>query len=84
MAHPGGQYNAPRDALDLYTPRFVRGRGSDKMGMCPICIERPERGGEGRKVWLSMKFSAFKWLVVLVTPALSRRLRLSAQSRTFR
>ncbi|KAJ7280396.1 hypothetical protein C8J57DRAFT_1175161 [Mycena rebaudengoi] len=61
MAHPGGQYNAPRDALDLYTPRFVRGRGSDKMGMCPICIERPERGGEGRKVWLSMKFSAFNY-----------------------
>jgi hypothetical protein len=33
------------------------------VGLCPICIEAPERGGEGKKLWLSMKFSAFKWLV---------------------
>ncbi|KAF5350931.1 hypothetical protein D9758_010477 [Tetrapyrgos nigripes] len=59
---PGGSYNPPRggDPFDLYTPRIVKGRGRDKMGLCPICIESPERGGEGKKVWLSMKFSAYK------------------------
>ncbi|KAJ7618366.1 hypothetical protein B0H17DRAFT_965170 [Mycena rosella] len=61
MPHPGGEYNAPRDAFDLYTPRFVKGKGVDKMGLCPICIEPPERGGEGKKVWLAMKFSAFNY-----------------------
>ncbi|KAJ6584290.1 hypothetical protein B0H10DRAFT_1832892 [Mycena sp. CBHHK59/15] len=61
MAHPGGEYNAPRNALDLYTPRLVKGKGVDKMGLCPICVERPERGGEGKKVWLAMKFSAFNY-----------------------
>ncbi|KAF5382893.1 hypothetical protein D9757_006299 [Collybiopsis confluens] len=58
--HPGGNYNYPRGAFDLYTPRFVKGKGKDKMGLCPICIEDVERGGEGRKVWLAMKFSAYK------------------------
>ncbi|KAJ7475231.1 hypothetical protein B0H11DRAFT_1866128 [Mycena galericulata] len=61
MPHPGGVYNAPRDPFDLYTPRFVKGRGAEKVGLCPICIEAPERGGEGKKVWLSMKFSAFNY-----------------------
>ncbi|KAJ3718319.1 hypothetical protein C8R42DRAFT_585696 [Lentinula raphanica] len=60
-AHPGGTYNPPRTAFDLYTPRFVKGKGKDKMGMCPICIEEIERGGEGRKVWLAMKFSAYNY-----------------------
>jgi hypothetical protein len=57
-------YNTPRDAFDLYTPRFVKGKAANKTGLCPICIEDPERGGEGKKVWLAMKFSAFKWCVV--------------------
>ncbi|KAG2013882.1 hypothetical protein CC2G_010747 [Coprinopsis cinerea AmutBmut pab1-1] len=57
---PGGIYNHPRGPLDLYTPRFVKGRGKDKVGLCPICVERPSRGGEGKKVWLPMKVSAFK------------------------
>ncbi|KAJ3907768.1 hypothetical protein F5879DRAFT_463433 [Lentinula edodes] len=60
-AHPGGNYNPPRNAFDLYTPRFVKGKGKDKMGMCPICIEDVERGGEGKKVWLAMKFSAYNY-----------------------
>ncbi|KAJ3750061.1 hypothetical protein DFH05DRAFT_1465812 [Lentinula detonsa] len=59
--HPGGIYNPPRNAFDLYTPRFVKGKGKDKMGMCPICIEDVERGGEGKKVWLAMKFSAYNY-----------------------
>lgn len=61
--HPGGIYNPPRDPRDLYTPRFVKGKGRTKVGLCPICIESPSRGGRGQKLWLSMKFSAFKWSV---------------------
>lgn len=59
--HPGGLYNPPRGALDLYTPRFVRGKGVEKVGLCPICVEPYERGGESKRLWLAMKFSAFKW-----------------------
>jgi hypothetical protein len=59
--HTGGIYNSPRDPRDLYTPRFVKGKGRTKVGLCPICIESPSRGGQGQKLWLSTKFSAFKW-----------------------
>ena len=59
--HPGGLYNPPRGALDLYTPRFVKGKGVEKVGLCPICVEPYERGGENKRLWLAMKFSAFKW-----------------------
>ncbi|KAG2354246.1 hypothetical protein BDR07DRAFT_627381 [Suillus spraguei] len=58
---PGGICNPPRDPRDLYTPRFVKGKGRSKIGLCPICIESPLRGGRGQKLWLSTKFSAFKW-----------------------
>lgn len=61
VPHPGGIYNIPRSALDLYTPRFVKGKGTEKVGLCPICVEPPSRGGEKKKLWLAMKFSAFKW-----------------------
>ena len=54
----------PRGSLDLYTPRFVKGRGTEKVGMCPICVEPAERGGENKKLWFAMKFSAFKWYVL--------------------
>ncbi|OBZ72981.1 Meiotic expression up-regulated protein 26 [Grifola frondosa] len=53
--------NPPRGVLDLYTPRFVKGKGTSKVGLCPICYENVGRGGEGKKIWLSMKFSAFKY-----------------------
>lgn len=51
----------PRGSLDLYTPRFVKGRGTEKVGMCPICVEPAERGGENKKLWFAMKFSAFNY-----------------------
>ncbi|KAF8955898.1 hypothetical protein BDZ97DRAFT_1672758, partial [Flammula alnicola] len=57
----GGLYNPPRSALDLYTPRFVKGKGVEKVGLCPVCLESPERGGENKKLWLAMKFSAFNY-----------------------
>ncbi|KAF9474504.1 hypothetical protein BDN70DRAFT_815591 [Pholiota conissans] len=61
MTHPGGVYNPPRSVLDLYTPRFVKGKGIEKVGLCPICIEPFDRGGEKKKLWLAMKFSAFNY-----------------------
>ncbi|KAF9523008.1 hypothetical protein CPB83DRAFT_776171, partial [Crepidotus variabilis] len=57
----GGNYNPPRSMLDLYTPRFVKGKGVEKVGLCPICVEPIERGGENKKIWLAMKFSAFNY-----------------------
>ncbi|KAI0286254.1 hypothetical protein BC826DRAFT_1049831 [Russula brevipes] len=47
--------NPSRDVFDLYTPRLVRGSGHTKVGLCPLCACT----GMG-KVWLSMKFSAYK------------------------
>lgn len=41
-------------AEDLYTPRWVKGRGVGKLGMCPVC------GEEGKTRWFAMKFSAYK------------------------
>lgn len=58
---PGGHFNLPRAIGDLYTPRFVRGVGRDKAGLCPICYESRARGGAGKAEWLSMKFSAFNY-----------------------
>lgn len=58
---PAATWNAPRSPSDLYTPRFVRGRGRDKVGLCSICCEHVDRGGESKRVWLAMKVSAFKW-----------------------
>ncbi|KAK1230763.1 hypothetical protein PQX77_006140 [Marasmius sp. AFHP31] len=62
VSNPGGSYNPPKGPYDLYTPRFVKGKGRDKVGLCPICIEPVGRGGEGRQLWLAMKFSAYKWV----------------------
>ncbi|EIN04451.1 hypothetical protein PUNSTDRAFT_138494 [Punctularia strigosozonata HHB-11173 SS5] len=58
-----GTFNPPKinGRLDLYTPRFVKGIGREKVGLCPICIESRRRGGEGRQDWLSMKFSAYNY-----------------------
>jgi hypothetical protein len=39
-----GAFNKPRSILDLYTPRFVKGVGVDKVGMCPVwLVESPLR-----------------------------------------
>lgn len=61
VKHPGGNYNPPRSPFDLYTPRFVKGKGAEKVGLCPICIESHSRGGESRALWLAMKFSALNY-----------------------
>ncbi|OCH84862.1 hypothetical protein OBBRIDRAFT_358373 [Obba rivulosa] len=54
-------YNTPRDPFDLYTPRFVKGVGATKVGLCPVCCESVARGGESKRLWLSMKFSALNY-----------------------
>ncbi|EMR09669.1 hypothetical protein PNEG_01859 [Pneumocystis murina B123] len=64
LAHPRFTYsngNPPiqYDVDDLYNPRYIKGIGINKMGMCPICCENIERGGQGKEVWLKMKISAF-------------------------
>lgn len=46
----GRVYNVPRSSMDLYTPRWTKGVGDSKVGLCPICI--PE-------TWFKMKVSAF-------------------------
>lgn len=55
--------NEPRSAYDLYTPRFVKGVGINKVGLCPLCFEPKYRGGNGTIEWLAMKVSAYKWYV---------------------
>ncbi|GBE85746.1 hypothetical protein SCP_0802680 [Sparassis crispa] len=54
-------FNPPTDPLSLYHPRFVKGKGRTKVGLCPCCSEDPTRGGGGTKVWLSLKFSAYNY-----------------------
>lgn len=54
------RWNKAGDPLNLYYPRFVKGSADDKCGMCPICAEPPERGGEGDHKWL--KVSLLLWI----------------------
>ncbi|GJJ14295.1 hypothetical protein Clacol_008559 [Clathrus columnatus] len=53
--------NEPRSAYDLYTPRFVKGVGINKVGLCPLCFEPNSRGGNNAIEWLAMKVSAYKY-----------------------
>lgn len=58
MPLPAGAFwNKTGEPLNLYQPRFIKGTGEDKAGLCPICVEPPERGGEGEEKWL--KVSSF-------------------------
>ncbi|GJN91627.1 hypothetical protein Rhopal_004650-T1 [Rhodotorula paludigena] len=56
---PDAKWNKPSSPLNLYWPRFVRGNADDKCGMCPICAEPKERGGEGEQKWLKLKNSSY-------------------------
>lgn len=53
---PEAKWNKPSDPLNLYWPRFVKGNADEKMGMCPVCAEPKERGGEGEQKWLKVGF----------------------------
>ena len=62
-----GNWNAPRDHRDLYTPRYTKGTGSKKIALCPLCYEDPARGGEGRQEWNHTKTSQHKrvWFLLM-------------------
>ncbi|KAG0055091.1 hypothetical protein BGZ83_009618 [Gryganskiella cystojenkinii] len=45
-------FNEPRSDQDLYTPRWTKGRGPEKIGLCPICMPEIE-------LWQKMKCSAY-------------------------
>lgn len=51
QSSPTVQYRQKRFAEDLYSPLLVRGRGSDREGCCPLCVEP--------QVWLKIKQSAY-------------------------
>ncbi|KAJ2819383.1 hypothetical protein FBU31_005553, partial [Coemansia sp. 'formosensis'] len=45
--------NIIRSPNDLYTPRWMRGIGKSKEGLCPVCY------GNGKQNWKRMKCSAY-------------------------
>jgi len=45
-------FNSPRSDSDLYTPRWTKGTGGEKVGLCPICMPQYE-------LWQKMKCSAY-------------------------
>ncbi|KAF8699636.1 hypothetical protein RHS03_07066, partial [Rhizoctonia solani] len=47
--------------FNLYNPRFVRGSGNGKLGVCPICAEPVWRGGAGKVVLLNTKISQYNY-----------------------
>lgn len=49
------EWNGTPHPWDLYKPRMVRGTKLDKEGLCPICVESVERGGEGEVKWLKVR-----------------------------
>jgi len=51
---PEARWNKSGDPFNLYYPRFVKGSSDEKCGLCPICSEPPERGGEGEHKWLKV------------------------------
>ena len=51
---PDATWNKVGDPLNLYWPRFIKGSGDDKCGLCPICAEPPERGGDGEQKWFKV------------------------------
>lgn len=59
---PGSNFNTPAHGyLDLYTPRYVKGVGAEKLGLCCICAEPKDRGGGDTALWLKMKVSSYSY-----------------------
>lgn len=48
-------FKEPETLFDLYSPRYTRGIGSNKEGLCPICYE------EGHSIWLKTKTSQYNY-----------------------
>ncbi|KAJ2694345.1 hypothetical protein H4R19_005924, partial [Coemansia spiralis] len=49
----GCEPNIIRSADDMYTPRWIRGIGREKEGLCPVCFDG------GMLIWRRMKCSAY-------------------------
>ncbi|KAJ2848745.1 hypothetical protein IWW36_003108 [Coemansia brasiliensis] len=49
----GCEPNLIRAFDDMYTPRWIRGIGREKEGLCPVCFEK------GTLNWRRMKCSAY-------------------------
>ncbi|EFP78467.2 hypothetical protein PGT21_026494 [Puccinia graminis f. sp. tritici] len=61
-APPNSNFNTPAHGyLDLYTPRYVKGVGAEKLGLCCICAEPKDRGGGDTALWLKMKVSSYSY-----------------------
>ncbi|PLW35052.1 hypothetical protein PCASD_16167 [Puccinia coronata f. sp. avenae] len=59
---PNSNFNTPAHGyLDLYTPRYVKGVGAEKLGLCCICAEPKDRGGGDAALWLKMKVSSYSY-----------------------
>ncbi|WAR58055.1 hypothetical protein PtB15_5B287 [Puccinia triticina] len=59
---PNSNFNTPAHGyLDLYTPRYVKGVGAEKLGLCCICAEPKDRGGRDTELWLKMKVSSYSY-----------------------
>ncbi|GAA5949569.1 hypothetical protein JCM3765_002707 [Sporobolomyces pararoseus] len=56
---PEARWNKAGDPFNLYYPRLIKGSADDKCGLCPICAEPPERGGQGEHKWLKLKNSSY-------------------------
>ncbi|KAH9458206.1 hypothetical protein Pst134EB_010507 [Puccinia striiformis f. sp. tritici] len=55
-------FNTPAHGyMDLYTPRYVKGVGAEKLGLCCICAEPKDRGGTDTQLWLKMKVSSYSY-----------------------
>ncbi|KAF8603311.1 hypothetical protein BDV93DRAFT_442658 [Ceratobasidium sp. AG-I] len=52
---PGSLVPNAAQHFNLYTPRFVRGVGAGKVGLCAICVEPVWRGGEGKSALFNTK-----------------------------
>lgn len=53
-----GVPNPPRSANDLYSPRWLRGKGARKEGLCPLC-EPVDPSSPTSNMWLKTKTSRF-------------------------
>ncbi|KAG8746464.1 hypothetical protein FRC10_004903 [Ceratobasidium sp. 414] len=52
--------------FNLYTARLIHGVGTNKIGLCPICVEPVWRGGEGKTTLLNIKVGCITEMTRLV------------------
>lgn len=55
-----GNWHGPLNPFDLYTPRWVRGIGKDKEGLCSICYEEDSK----KIIWKRTKTSEYNYHLI--------------------